>query len=385
MSMKDIICFSANTWYPIPTRKQHVMKRITGEARVFYFEPPVTWIAGFKDPAAKKEMKKWKQEPVQIAANLTAFAIPPFFPFYNIHRWINTINQNFLARYVRKMMKKYGIQNPILWIYVPAMGDLVDKVPHSAVIYDITDKHSEYKGFIRRETVEAMEKDLASKADVVFTTAKGLYDIQKQVNPHTYLIPNGSDFALFNQAAQKLPVPEDMKDIQGPVLGYVGVLQEWVDYDIIEYIASQKPESSIVLVGPQGAGVQLDHLKKYKNIHFLGRKKQEELPQYISQFDVCLNIFRGSRLSKDVSPLKFYEYLATGKPVVSTRYPEQVEDFQDAVYIADSKEEFLQKCELALREPDSSLTEKRLKYGHETSWDARVAQIVGVLKEKHIL
>ena len=131
-------------------------------------------------------------------------------------------------------------------------------------------------------------------------------------------------------------------------------------------------------------GVNLDYLKKYENIHFLGMKKYDELPAYLRCFDVCLNVFRDGELSRDVSPLKFYEYLATGKPIVSTPQPVQVLDYADAVCIAEHGEDFAEKCEEAMNEPDDTKAKKRIEYARACSWDARVREMERILKENGI-
>ena len=147
----------------------------------------------------------------------------------------------------------------------------------------------------------------------------------------------------------------------------------------------ERPDATIFLIGRTLPGVDLSHLKQYKNIVFHGLVPQPELPAYLAQMDVCLNVFRAGALSKDVSPLKFYEYLATGKPVVSTREPLQVEDFRDVVYIAHDADEFLALCDEAAREDAPEKVEKRLAYGEQCSWTERVRQMEDVLYKKGVL
>ena len=113
-------------------------------------------------------------------------------------------------------------------------------------------------------------------------------------------------------------------------------------------------------------------------------KKYDELPAYVKQFDVCLNVFRSGDLSKDVSPLKFYEYLATGKPVISSPEPVQVLEFADSVYIAKEKEDYITLCEQAMNEPDDSKTEKRIEYARACSWDSRVREMERILKSNGV-
>ncbi|MBQ6845661.1 MAG: glycosyltransferase, partial [Oscillospiraceae bacterium] len=247
------------------------------------------------------------------------------------------------------------------------------------------DRHSAYKGFIDEDTVNSLEKNLSEQANTVFATAVGLYDTLSTYNKHTHLLPNGVNFEHFNRAAnEKFEVPEDMKDIKHPIMGFIGMLQECIDYDKIEAIAKMRPDWSVVLVGKILPGVNLDYLKQYKNIHFLGMKKYDDIPAYIQNFDVCLNVFRDGNLSRDVSPLKFYEYLATGKPVVSTPQPEQVLDYADSVYIARGEEDFVAKCEEAMREPDEEKTKLRIEHARACSWDSRVRQMEEILKNSGV-
>ena len=162
-------------------------------------------------------------------------------------------------------------------------------------------------------------------------------------------------------------------------------MQECIDYALIEKLAKERPDATIFLIGRTLPGVDLTHLQKYQNIVFHGLVPQPELPAYLAQMDVCLNVFRAGALSKDVSPLKFYEYLATGKPVVSTREPLQVEDFKDVVYIAYDADEFLNLCDAAAAENDPEKVQKRLSYGEQCSWTERVHQMEAVLYAKGVL
>ena len=382
--MKQIVCLSTSCYYPFPTRKQHVMNRIDAE-EILYFDPAVTYIAPLKDKSAWKRLFKYHKKGEKVKDNITVYATPPLFPFHNKNKTINKINQKRLARFVRKKMKKHGFENPVLWCYSPSSADAAPYIPHSALVYDCVDRHSAYKGLIDEEVVNSLEKSLSEQANTVFATAAGLYDTLSEYNKNTTLLPNGVNFEHFNRAAtETFDVPDDMKDIKHPIIGFVGMLQECIDYDKIEAIAKAHADWSVVLVGKTLPGVNLDYLKQYENIHFLGMKKYDDMPSYIQSFDVCLNVFRDGNLSRDVSPLKFYEYLATGKPVVSTPQPEQVLNFADAVYIARGEDEFIKKCEEAMNEPNSEKTNLRIGYARNCSWDARVREMEKILAENGV-
>ncbi|MBQ9986401.1 MAG: glycosyltransferase [Oscillospiraceae bacterium] len=383
--MNKIVCLSTSCYLPFPTRKQHVMNRISAD-EILYFDPPVTYLAPLKDKSAWKRLFKYlKKGEKGSRDNLTVYATPPMLPFFNKNRLINKINQRRLARFVRKKMKLHGFDNPILWCYSPTSADAAPYIPHSALVYDCVDRHSAYKGLINEDVVNTLEKDLSEQANTVFATAIGLYDTLAQYNENAVMLPNGVNFAHFHRAVtETFEVPEDMKDIKHPVIGFVGMLQECIDYDKIELIAKQRPDWSVVLVGKPLPGVNLDYLKQYENIHFLGLKKYDELPAYIQNFDVCLNVFRDGNLSRDVSPLKFYEYLATGKPVVSTPQPEQVLGYSDSVYISYGAADFVRKCEEAMNEPDNEKRDLRITYARACSWDARVREMEEILKNNGV-
>ncbi len=382
--MDKVVCLSTSNWHPFPTRKQHVMSRLSN-AEILYFDPTITIIAPLKDKKCRHRLFAWRKEGDKVTDNITVYALPPVLPFFNKFRFINKINQSMIARYVRKRMKKHGFENPVLWCYSPTSCDAVDKIHHSALVYDCVDRHSAYKGMIDVATVDGMERDLASKANQVFATASGLAETLSKYNAGTVMLPNGVKFEHFNSAAGgNLPIPEDVKDLPRPIIGFSGMLQECIDYDAVEEIAKKRPDWSVVLVGGTLPGVNLDYLKKYPNIHFLGMKPYGEMPAYIGAFDVCLNVFRSGDLSKDVSPLKFFEYLASGKPVVSTPQPDQVLDYADSVYIAHKTENMVEECEKALSEPDDAKEKLRIAYGEACSWEARVGQMEEILREKGI-
>lgn len=381
--MKQIICLSTSTYYPMPTRKQNVMNRINAK-EILYFDPAISIIAPIKDRKVFKRIFKFLKAGEKGENNITVYSMPPVLPFYNKCRYINKVNQFFAGIYVKSKMKKHGFKKPILWCYSPASCDIIKHIDYSSLVYDCVDRHSAYPGMINKEVVDTMEKDLATKADMVFATAVGLYDTLKEYNSNIELIPNGAAYDIFSKVhAGNLSVPEKLKGISKPIVGFVGMLQDCINYDYIEAIA--KEGINVVLIGRTLPGVNVDFLKEYSNITFIDLVPQKELPNYIATFDVCINPFNEDKLSKDVSPLKFYEYLATGKPIVSTKVPLQVLDFADVTYIANNKDEFVTLCKEAIKEDSEEKTLKRLEYAKACSWNARVKQIEDELSKRQIV
>lgn len=382
--MKQIVCLSTSPWHPIPTRKQQVMSRLR-DAEILYFDPSITVLAPLKDKHARPKMKAYQNPGEKITEHLTVYALPPVLPFFNKFRWINRLNQKKIARYVKRIMQEHGFERPILWTYSPVSADAVDRIPHSALIYDCVDRHSAYGGLMNPQVVDQMEMDLAGKTDMVFATAQSLCERLKAANPKARFIPNGANYELFVQASQPRPMPKDLAQIPGPVFGFVGALQECIEYGYVETAAKARPDWSFVWIGRENPGVDLSALRALPNTYFLGLKPHDELPDYLAHFNVCLNLFANSELSKDVSPLKFYEYLATGKPIVSTPQPDQVLQYAPVMQIAHTAEEFVEKCAQALEDTAPERTRARMEEGRKSSWDSRVAQMEQILAEMNIL
>ncbi|MEW6172789.1 MAG: glycosyltransferase [Bacillota bacterium] len=385
---QDIICISSIDWEPIWTRKQQVLSRLHSSNRILYVEPPATFISPFKDPSFWRKWRPWGRGAGRPQPNVYVFQPPFVIPFGNLRPAIGRLNQYWLAFWVRRALKKLGMKRPILWTYLPATAVIARHITHRLLVYDCVDEHGAYKGLVNQRAVWEMEKELLARTDITFVTAPGLYKRRKEHTRRIYLLPNAADVAHFGRACDpRTPVPEEIDRLPRPRLCFVGVIQEWVDTGLLAYLARSRPEWSIVLIGPVSPGVDLNGLDRMPNVFFLGRKPKEVLPEYLKGCDVCLNTFRASALTEDVSPLKFYEYLASGRPVVSTDMP-AVREFSDVVEVARDQAGFVDAVEKTLAGENPERQEKRLARAREHSWEARVAfieeKILLALREKGV-
>jgi glycosyltransferase involved in cell wall biosynthesis len=205
-------------------------------------------------------------------------------------------------------------------------------------------------------------------------------DKVKRYNPNAHLVPNAADIAHFAKAfSEETIVPEEMRHIKSPIIAFVGVVGSyWVDLEIIRYAASVHPEWSFVLIGPIASGA--DYLKAHKNIHLFGKRDYRDLPGYLKKVDVCILPFVMNDLIKHTNPIKLYEYLAAGKPVVSTPIPE-VLTFSNVVRIAKNKEEFVKQIEQALGERAETSRQARIDVAAKNSWDMRINRISEEIKK----
>mgnify|MGYP002640024971 CR=1 FL=1 len=219
-----------------------------------------------------------------------------------------------------------------------------------------------------------IEAQIMKKADVVVANSTYLADLARAFNPHSYYVGQGCDMSLFDKKLIK-EAPADIKDIKGPIIGYIGVLFNLrLDIEVLVYLAKQSPQWSIVLVGPEDEAFASSELHQLDNVHFLGSKKMEELPAYLNSFDVALN----PQLLNDVTignyPRKIDEYLAMGKPTVATK-TQGMSVFADYTYLAENKEGYLELVQKALDENTPELEHEREVFARSHTWEANANEI----------
>lgn len=354
-------------WDALWTRKQRFMDMLADYGnRILYVEPMSNVVCKIRSPELV-DHSGLKTQIRQIKKNLFVLTPPLMLPAAHRNRFIFNINQQIFLRILKAWQRKLSLFHPILWMYTPFVPCLVGQMGEKWFVYNCTDDFTAFKGMNKPHLVETQEA-LIKTADIVLVSAQGLLETHQLKNPNTFLIPNGVDFSHFAQAQEAaLPLPSDVENITRPRLGFVGAIQYWIDLDLIKQIATAKPDWSIVMVGPVGAGIDLTPFKPLSNVHFLGSKSLKTVPQYLKAFDVCLNTFKQTQLTKTVNPLKIYEYLAAGKPIVSTEMP-AISHLSSVVRFAKSYDEFLSHLEDSLKENDPALTQARMDIARQYDW-----------------
>jgi glycosyltransferase involved in cell wall biosynthesis len=296
------------------------------------------------------------------------------------------INTRLLTRALRDWMRGQGVDTLVAWAGTPslAVADAIAALRPRLTVYDCIDDVALFHR--RPEAVARAERRLAEAADVVVATAELLDARMRQLNPRTVLIPNGADVAHFARALDTdLPVPPDVAALAGPVLGYVGGLAQWFDFDLVHRLATSNAGWHVVIVGPVQRGlVETWRIRQLPNVHYLGRRDYATLPAYLARFDVCLIPFKVDAITAAVSPVKLFEYLAAGKPVVSTPLAE-VARYGEVVTLAPAAE-FPRAVAGALATArDPAAVERRLRVARDNAWDVRVAAILDVFREAGIV
>jgi glycosyltransferase involved in cell wall biosynthesis len=241
------------------------------------------------------------------------------------------------------------------------------------------------EGSRRKRFFEAMERRMFRAAGIVFASSEGLFKKCRKCHSRVYLVRNAVDLNHFSSvnANQQLPC-DDKANPNRPVVGYVGTIGEWIDLDLVARLALENPTWAVVMVGP--VHTKVSHLLDIPNLYFLGPVAYDEVPSYIGRFDVCIMPFKVNALTRDVNPVKMYEYLAAGKPVVSTCLPE-VEQFGYVCMVSKTADEFIQNVHQALLENSLSetqrqqLQESRISVAPSNSWDIRVQSILDVVEQ----
>lgn len=363
---RTLICFSHLRWNFVFQRPQHLMSRFAEAGRVIFWEEPA---------AALPEM-----EPalgIRTCAETGVIVVTPSLP--------ETLSAAERDETLKSLLDSYlaGEQGPFVrWYYTPMMLPFSRHVAAAATVYDCMDELANFR-FAPAELL-TLERELIATADVVFTGGYSLYEAKKDLHPNIHPFPSSVDRAHFGQARAMDAVPDDQGSLPRPRFGFYGVIDERMDLDMVAAVADAHPEWSIVMVGPV---VKIDpaDLPHRPNIHYLGGKKYEELPVYLGGWDVALMPFAINDSTKFISPTKTPEYLAGGRPVVSTPITDVIRHYGDleSVFIADGTEAFIKGCEDALalvRSGDAWLNEVDLKLAN-LSWDITHARMTGLVHE----
>lgn len=379
---RDILCFS-HDWTGDPLSKTHLMRILARENRVLW----VNAIANRMPTASSKDVSrifnklKSFTEPIrEVEPNI--FVLNPLaIPAYGSTN-IVSINQAFLIRQIKTAMRKLGFANVVNMVFNPAAGMIAGRLGESELIYYCVDEYTAFTGVT--EGLKRIEDDLFRRADLVVVSAERLFENKKHLNPNTQIIRHGTDWRHFRTAVDgNLAVPADIADLPRPIIGFHGLLADWVDYELIKKVAEHFAHGSIVLIGKVAVDAEqkIKTLDGVPNVHLLGRKPYADLPAYCAAFDVALNPFAINELTLAANPLKVREYLAAGLPVVSTDIPE-VRILDDVLVGADHAD-FIAKIETALSAPKPRVQVSDA-IRHE-SWDAKVEELRNIMQRDRSL
>jgi glycosyltransferase involved in cell wall biosynthesis len=380
----DFVLLYAPPWSG-PTRfsKHHLASYLAGHgARVLYVEAPLSPLGLRRGRAFVEGLIEARRPPRQVDDRL--WVRRHFLPVpYHSATWLtsrraaNRLGQRMLAPAIRSDLRQIGFlgrgQRPILIAGLPHAVDVLPFVPHQVLVYHCADDYAHVHGF--PSTLPELEADLCQQADLVITTSETLCQTRRRFNPNTHWIPNGAAIDRFSVPAE--PAPE-LLSVPKPVIGFVGGLSEWVDVQLIGHLARSRTDWSFVLIGP--IGIDVASIQHLPNVRLLGARPYATLPRYLAAMDVALIPFKHDPVTYHADPIKAYEYLAAGVPVVATDLP-ALRRLDHVVRLADSPEAFLAQIEASLVEGRATRRGERQAEAARHSWADRFRQFDTLLAD----
>ena len=376
----SIICF-AHDWGGDPTSKTHIMRILSRKNRVLW----INSIAMRRPTASRADLGRLASKLRrglggcrEVEPNI--FVVNPLVvPLPGVAA-ADRLNAVILAGTLRRLSRRLALKQPILWSFLPTVGRLLGRLDEGMVIYHCVDEYAEFSG-VPKQALLSMERDLVHRADLVLTSSERLCEERRPGNPNTHFIPHGVDVDHFAQSLNPATiVPEDLRRLPRPIVGFIGLLADWVDLDLLRAVALARPAWSFALIGR--SVTDLAAVQNLPNVHLLGQKPFSALPAYCRGIDVGIIPFRINRLTLRANPLKLREYLAAGLPVVSTPLPE-VARFAPLLHLADGSAAFLTGIESALEDVgDEAARGRRALSMTAEGWEARVEEISRLIRDR---
>jgi glycosyltransferase involved in cell wall biosynthesis len=347
----DLVCFCHLRWNFVYQRPQHLLSRFAKRFRVFFVEEPIFGAEKNHLHVSKPSDNLWVVVP-QLRDGLS-------------EEEIYAAKRDLLARFFREM----NIIKYLFWYYTPMALQFTRNFKPEAVIYDCMDELSCFK--FAPPLLKKLEKELMARADVMFTGGYSLYEAKKDQHRNIYPFPSSIEKEHFAKARKQTKDPADQSNIPHPRFGFYGVIDERFDLELVRRVAEKRPNWHFVIIGPV---VKIDpaSLPQRSNIHYLGGKSYEQLPEYLAGWDIAFIPFELNESTKYISPTKTPEYLAAGKPVISTSIRDVVSPYGNngLVHIADTAEDFIRFAELELKSKDKTKwLQKSDEFLANNSWD----------------
>ena len=395
LSGESIVCFAPDPWEGLWRNRHQIMTRLARSNTVIYVEPRLylgETLRQFRTGRLRlTDLRKPLLAPAPLGAShqagaqggLWLYHDPYYAPFAG-RRSGGPVTAALRRRAFRSVLRRLGVRQPILWLLRPFHADQIGLYDEKLVVYHVTDEYSDFPLISDKAAFLKDEEALLHRAGVVIVTSPGLLASKGQFNSHTFLVPNAVDYAGFQVAladpARRLAAADA---IPSPRIGYAGALNEKIDFGLLAHVAHARPGWQLVLVGAPDLTAQphkADVLHRLPNVHWLGRVPAPQVPGAIASMDVCLLPYERNAWTANIDSLKLYEYLACGKPVVSTDVP-AARSFVHLVHIADGPEAFVTGIEAALTDNAPEVVAARQAAAAGNTWDMRVAQISTLLIE----
>lgn len=381
MRCQTVLCLSTTDWdAPQFGSRQQIARQLARRGhQVLFVEVPRALHSLISDPTGTRRALGRMGRTRQIPDGPLVYTPPPVLPIY-YNPLMNAINQRLLLRYLRRTLVRLGWRLDVLWTYWPHTAYLIGRLRERVAVYHCIDDFAAVgypltpHGYVAR-----LEAQQCRKVDIVFARTSGLAAAKRQINPNTHLLPGGVDTVLFHPAHVAAP-PAQVAALSRPRVGFIGTIDDRVDVELLVLCAKSLTEVTFVLLGPvKRHRVNPGSLADLANVHMLPPCPHSEVPSIVAAFDVCLVPYRVNAYTEGLSPVKLYEYLALGKPVVATDLP-YLRREADKIRIARTPEDFTTAVRSALAHPPATEEQVRWRAAAEAhSWQCQVDEI-----ERHL-
>lgn len=378
LSGRDIICF-ANDWHSDPLSKKHIMTRLAKRNRVLWVNSIGTRRPELSGRDLRRAVKKFKESVAgykQVAQNITVLA-PLAIPFHG-SKMAQAFNRRWLTWSIRHAARRLGFKDVITWTFLPSTAGVAGNLGEKLLIYHCVDEFSEFTGSDKAALLE-MERRLMQRADAVIVSSALLLEAKRRYNPKSYLVRHGVDVHHFRRACDpQTLIPADLAALPKPIVGFFGLIADWVDLKLVRELALARPKHSFALIGKIDTPTAV--IDDLKNVHLFGPKDYSTLPGYCKGFDVAVLPFAINPLTVAANPLKLREYLAAGLPVISTAIPESAQT-SGTIRIANTTEEFLRHLDECTSPGQSGPKLSVSRTMDEESWDIKVEEMCAVVNQ----
>lgn len=369
------VVYFGNDWFAENrTSSHHVAQRLAAHMPVLYVDSP-----GMRAPQASgrdlrralRKLREALRAPQRVGDSLWRCTVPQL-PFRRVPG-VPLFNRLFSQWALRRAMRVLGGRQRISWFVTPHPGFLARRLGESLCVYYCIDDYAAHPG-VDAEVIAASDLALTKAADLVFVAPPALVAAKQAQNPQTRFSPHGVDAKLFAQASDlATELPPAARGFVGPVVGYFGSIHEWIDVELIAWLAQRRPQWTFLLVGY--AAIKVPDLEALPNVVLAGAQPYTSLPAWAKAFDVAIIPYRRNRQVENANPLKLREYLATGKPVVAVGNPE-IARFASLVRIADGRDDFLAALDQAIADGPQHGAAERMASVADQTWDRRVEDVL---------
>lgn len=381
MKKNHIIMFSSDDWGWKTSKYQLAIRFAKGNTVLFVSS------VGFRSPKVSKQdlkriflkIKGFLKGVQHIQDGL--YVLTPLIVPIRHNKTVDWINRFLLRVQLYFAKRRFHMICPYVFAFSQNWYNTVKDMTRKQLIYYSVDEHAAF-GSVSGNKFKRLDEQIARIADIVFCTSTKLKQKYLKFNQRVFHISHGVNYALFSRVVfdPNLQSAPELADIPRPTLGFWGhISYDWVDAGLLKYLAEKRPEWTFLLIGKNS--MEADEFENYKNIRLVGEKNFEDLPSYCKAIDVGLIPFVKSSLTDNCNPLKLYEYLAAGLPVVSTDIPE-VRFWKDSVLIAKERENFLESCEMAMKLNSKEWKEKTSLSMKSNTWDQKVKDIYQIIQKE---